>query len=56
MSILTIIYFIAFCGMTFSRVGQHLLQALLCYLPVNNIPDRLEVFGLAVLVLQAYHH
>jgi hypothetical protein len=35
---------------------QHLLEALLGRLPVDDIPDRLEVLGLAVLVLEAVHH
>jgi hypothetical protein len=35
------------------RETSHLLEALLSRLPVNDVPNRLEVFSLAVLVIEA---
>lgn len=39
-------------GSVFLNINR-LLEALLCGLPVDDIPDGAEVLGLAVLVLQA---
>ena len=43
----------AFISNKSTTCTQDLREALLHVLPVDHIPDSLEVFGLAVLVLQA---
>src|ERR1700753_3619535 len=37
----------------FFTIAHQLLETLLGGLPVDNVPDRIKIFGLAVLILEA---